>query len=295
MDSIVARRAWQRLEPLHAATYFAPETRAATDALGLRGGWMSYFGCRAAPLGPVPAAVVTAVFHGFHPAMVARAIPDAWRAATPEQLLEARMTAVDAALRRLLGDGDGEGVAGPDVRAAATLAADAAGAAETAGRPLAAANAALARPDEPHLVLWQALTVLREHRGDGHVTALVAAGVEPCQSHVLAAAAGRTPADTLRTSRRWSEQEWARATAELAERGWVTGDGELTEAGRTTRREIEERTDRLALGPYAALGPDRCDELMPLLQRLSGRVVEVGAVPATSPSGAQWPPTDEIT
>ncbi len=197
MDSLVARRAWQRVEPLHAVTYFAPETRAATDALGLRGGWMSYFGCRAAPLGPVPAAVVTAVFHGFHPTMVARAIPDAWRAASPEQLLQTRLTAVDAAYRRLFGE-DADGVAGPEVARAAELAAAAAGAVSTAGRPLAAANAALRPPTERHLALWQAVTVLREHRGDGHVTALVAAGVEPCQSQVMAAAAGRAPAEVIR-------------------------------------------------------------------------------------------------
>ena len=108
MDTVVARRAWQRFEPLHAVVYFAPEVRAATDALGLKGGWMSYFGCRAAPLGAVPAAVVTAVFHGFHPDMVARAIPDAWAYASPDQLLAARLTAVDQAYRRLLGDAAGQ-------------------------------------------------------------------------------------------------------------------------------------------------------------------------------------------
>src|SRR5215207_6708238 len=108
VDSVVARRAWQRIEPLHAVTYFSPETRAATDALGLKGGWMSYFGCRAAQLGAVPAAVVTAIFHGFHPDMVARAIPDAWAYASPDQLLAARLAAVDHAYRRLLGDTVGE-------------------------------------------------------------------------------------------------------------------------------------------------------------------------------------------
>jgi hypothetical protein len=293
VDSVVARRAWQRVEPLHAVTYFAPETRAATDALGLRGGWMSYFGCRAAPLGPVPAAVVTALFYGFHPAMVARAIPDAWRAAPPERLLEARLDAVDAAYRRLLDGADGVG--GPDVRAAAALAAEAAAAADTSGRALAAANAALPLPAEPHLALWQALTVLREHRGDGHVVALTAAGIGPCQSQVLAAAAGRAPADTLRANRKWSEQEWADATAVLADRGLVTGSGELTGAGRAVRREVEERTDRLALGPYAALGPDRADELLGLLHRLAERVVGAGGVPRPNPIGAPWPPTDTIT
>src|SRR3712207_7111488 len=41
-------------------------------AAGLRGGWMSYFACRAAPLGPVPAAVVVATFYNFAPPMVDR-------------------------------------------------------------------------------------------------------------------------------------------------------------------------------------------------------------------------------
>jgi hypothetical protein len=294
VDSVVARRAWQRFEPLHGVSYFAPETRAATDALGLRGGWMSYFGCRAAPLGPAPAAVVTAVFYGFHPAMVARAIPDAWRAASPEQLLEARVTAIDAAYRRLLGTG-ADGVGGPAVRAAAALASAAAEAASTAGRPLAAANAALAAPAEPHLALWQAVTVLREHRGDGHVTALVAAGVEPCQSQVLAVAAGRASADMMRQARRWGDQEWAEATAALAGRGWVTAAGELTEAGRAGRREIEEHTDRLALGPYEALGADRCDELLAALHGLAQRLVDSGGMPWPNPIGVPWPPTDEVT
>lgn len=291
MDSVVARRAWQVLEPLHAVTYFAPETRAATDALGLRGGWMSYFGCRAAPLGPAPAAVVTAVFHGFHPAMVARAIPDAWRAAAPERLLDARLSAVDTAYRRLLG----EEVDGADVRTAGGLAAEAAAAADTAGRPLAAGNAALPLPAEPHLALWQALTVLREHRGDGHVVSLVGAGVDPCQSQVLAAAAGRAPAAALRAARKWSEPEWDAATAALADRGWVTAGGELTDAGRAARREVEERTDRLALGPYEALGAERTSELLSLLHGLAGRVVDAGGVPWPNPIGVPWPPTDEIT
>src|SRR3954454_5247872 len=104
MDSLVARRAWQRLEPLHAVTYFAPETRAATDALGLRGGWMSYFGCRAAPLGAATAAVVAATFFNFHTARVRRAVPDVWSRAAPEALVAARVRAAGDALERMLGD-----------------------------------------------------------------------------------------------------------------------------------------------------------------------------------------------
>ena len=38
---------------------------------------------------------------------------------------------------------------------------------------------ALAWPDAPQLALWHAVTLLREHRGDGHISALTAAGIDP--------------------------------------------------------------------------------------------------------------------
>src|SRR5947209_4553072 len=99
-----ARRAWTHVEPIHAIVYFAPEKRAAYEQAGLRGGWMGYFASRAAAMGPVDAPVVAAIFQNFAPAMVARAIPDAWRYSSPQRALEARHAAVDAALRRLWGD-----------------------------------------------------------------------------------------------------------------------------------------------------------------------------------------------
>lgn len=212
-----ARRMWRLYEPIHAITYFAPETRAATDALGLRGGWMSYFGCRAAPLGPVGPALVTATFYNFHPAMVARAVPDVWGYASPEQLLVARLEAADAAMRRIFGPALGTDA----VTEAAELARTAAEATDNAGRPMGAANAALPWPDQPHLVLWQATTVLREHRGDGHVAALVTAGLGPLDAHVtFSAVRADWSADAVRTYRHWSEHEWAESVAGLRERGW---------------------------------------------------------------------------
>jgi helix-turn-helix protein len=67
MESTVARSLWQVYESYHQLCYFAPEARAATDRLGLKGGWMGYFAARAAPLGPVPAELVIATFYNFHP------------------------------------------------------------------------------------------------------------------------------------------------------------------------------------------------------------------------------------
>src|SRR5579883_3046917 len=98
-DLALARRARQMFETYHAMIFFAPEARQAFLDLGLKGFWMGYFASRSAPLGSVSAAVVTALFYHFHPAMVARALPDAWSIASPEQILQARLQAADVALR----------------------------------------------------------------------------------------------------------------------------------------------------------------------------------------------------
>jgi len=283
-DAALARRMWRVLEPIHAVTYFATETRQATDALGLRGGWMSYFACRSAPLGAASPELVTAVFYNFHPAMVARAIPDAWSYASPEAVLDARLSAVDTALRRMLG----AAVEGDDMAEAAELARRAAELASTVGRPLAAANAALPWPEPPHLVLWSATTRLREHRGDGHVAALVTAGLDPCQAHVTIAAAGGPPKEMLLFSRKWSEQEWADAERRLADRGLLDESGAFTPAGAALRADVERRTDELAAQPWLALGRADADRLAELARPLAGRILATGALPVPNPMGLDW-------
>ncbi len=286
MDPDGARRVWQFAEPIHAVSYFAPETRAATDALGLRGGWMSYFGCRAAPLGRVGAPVVAATFYNFHPAMVARAIPDAWDRATPERLLDARLGAVGDALERILGDE----VRAPGLGRTAELAGRAADACETVGRALAAANAGVTRSAVPHLALWQALTTLREHRGDGHVAVLLDHGVAPCEALVLQGATGRSPTDRLRANRGWPDTEWSAAADALKNRGWIEADGSISDVGARVRDEIEHDTDRLALGPYRSVGDDATDDLVVGLRPLAAWVMSAGAVPAANNMGLPWPP-----
>src|SRR5574342_764117 len=96
-----ARRMWVLFESVHAVTYFAPEARAAFEAAGLRGFWRGYFAGRAAPLGPVNAAPVIALFNSFSPSMVQRAIPDVWTRAMPDAALAARVDGAASALRAL--------------------------------------------------------------------------------------------------------------------------------------------------------------------------------------------------
>src|SRR3954447_14120284 len=99
----LARRVWMALEPIHAVTYFAPESRAAYEAVGLRGFWRGYFAGRTAPLGPVDAPPATALLFVFAPGMVARALPDVWTRATPDRALAARTDGAVGALERLIG------------------------------------------------------------------------------------------------------------------------------------------------------------------------------------------------
>lgn len=278
MDKTLARRLWQRLETYHAVVYFAPEKKPAYDAAGLKGGWMGYFAARAAPLGPVSGEVVTALFYNFHPRMVLRAIPDAWSFSSPERVLEARAEVVDGALRRLLGD------AGP-VAAAADVALDAAARCDFAGRPMAAANAALEPPRDPHLKLWHAATVLREHRGDGHVAALSAAGIDGCEAHLTLVATGEVPASVLQPNRGWSDDEWAAARVRLMEGGLVNEDGTATKAGAELREWVEGVTDELALAPWRAAGDDAAARLLSLLEEPDRRIVDGGGVPFPNPMG----------
>jgi hypothetical protein len=276
-----ARRLWALAEPYHALTYFSAESRAAAEAEGLRGFWRGYFALRSAPLGPVGPAVVTATFYNFAPAFVARAVPEVWDVIAPEVALEARLAGVDAAVRRVLGE-DWAGSA--EAKEAAELAGIAAQAVAAPGRPLAAANAALLQPEAPHLALWQALTTLREYRGDGHHAALLQRGISGLQAHVLAAAAGRCTREWLMRARGWDDSAWDAAAAALGERGWLA-DGELTAEGLAMTAAVEADTDRLALGPWRELGDVRSDRLAELLTTVRRAVVAAGDWPSGNPIG----------
>ena len=285
-----ARRLWQVIEPVHAVLYFAPELTTEATKSGLAGHGSTYFAFRAAPLGQATAALVTAVFYGFSPTRVRRSVPSMWELVDPATALQLRTAVADAALRRLLGP------IAPNrmVARAAELADRAVDGAEMAGRPMAAANAALEVPGDPHLRLWQALTTLREHRGDGHCTALVNAGIGPCEAHVLRAGSGAAEPEFLRTSRGWSQQEWADAAEQLRIRGWLSSDGRLTASGTEIRDTYESDTDRLAASPFETLGPDHTEELRATLRQLANAIVAAGGVPIERGLGSPWPPRESL-
>ncbi len=269
-----ARRLHQRLETIHAVTYFAEESHAAAAEIGLKGFWMGYFGFRAAPMGAVGPAVVEAVFANFAPRRVRRALPDAWGHASPEACLEARRTSAVAALQRVAGE---ELAVAPKVvdRLAALVEG-----ADHLGRPVFAANRELGLPGDPVGALWQLATCLREQRGDGHVAVQAASGLDPVEMHLIYAAGSGPPGELLRTTRDWTEEEWAEGVERLVERGMLADAATLTDAGRALHRHIEDTTDQLAA---RCLGD--VDDLVEVLTPLARTISASGVLPFPNPVG----------
>jgi hypothetical protein len=277
IDRRLVSRAHRRIEPLHSHLYFAPEHDERLAAVGLRPGRMAYFAGRAAPMGAVGAGVVTATFSNFSPSLVAHHVPRCWAATTPEQAVAARTAAARESLTRLLGGP--EAADGDDVAELAGLLREACAALTPEGRPLYAGHADLPWPEEPVSQLWHAATLLREHRGDGHVAALLRSGLTGLEALVTHTLTGRgfTLAAAQKT-RGWSEEQWAAAVQALHARGLVA-DGALTEAGVQARAALEEETDALSAAPFEHLGAERTERAADLAGALAGRLVAGGAYP----------------
>jgi hypothetical protein len=273
VTSRTARLTHRAGEPIHGMIYFTPHRADAYGQVGIADQRMAYFASRAAAMGPVPAETVIATFFNFNPAIIRPVIPSAWEIATPAQVLAARLEAVDRSLRQAWG----EEISGSHVRQAADLTRRAAERASSRlqGRPLFAGHACLPWPDAPHLVLWHGQTLLREFRGDGHVALLMTEGLDGLGALITHAATGGIPAEALRTTRAWSEQEWADGVRRARDEGWLAdGPGlTLSETGLRRRQSIENRTDELAVFGYEAIGEDGCARLRELTAALSAAVM----------------------
>jgi hypothetical protein len=254
-----ARLMWTLFEPVHMISYYHPRALAAFEAIGLRGVWRGYFAGRVSPLGPMEAPPVIAAFLVFAPQMVTRALPAIWELASPEQARQARLAGAVEALAELTYDQPQAPVA-----EAADLLQEAVEALDHSGRVLGAANAALPVPSQPLARLWQAATTLREHRGDGHVAAIITAGLDGCETLVFRSSLD-LPREVVQPVRGWAEEPWRAATDRLIERGWLDGEGRPTRYGVETFTAIERHTDEGAAAPWRALGPDRTQRLRELL------------------------------
>ncbi|MFC8143303.1 hypothetical protein ACFUKV_16395 [Streptomyces paradoxus] len=278
LEPRAGRRCHNMLNSLHATHYFSPDLGRELGAIGVTDPRAVNFAVRAAALGPVGAGAVTAAFYNYKYELVARHVPAVWETAAPGQVLAARARAVDATLRRLLGE---EALASAEMAEAARLALHAAEACSREARPLYAAHADLPVPEEPHLAYWHAATLLREHRGDGHLAALMSAGLDGLEAMVTHTATGKGMAPKwVCATRGWRREEWDAAAERLRGRGLLAESGDLTDQGVALRRDIEHETDRLDRAPYEHLGPEGVARLTELGGAFAHAALVAGAFPA---------------
>lgn len=267
--SKLAQRCWRALETIHVSAYFAPEPTAAYGELGIRPR-AGYFVSRSAAMGAVSPEVTIATFYVFAPNLVRHVMRGCWEQASPERVQEARRGGTGAALHRVLGD--------PDVSETVELARALCDGFEPHGRSLYAAHAALPWPEDPVLALWHAATLVREHRGDAHMGALLLFGVDPVESLVTGGiTSGRTA--FFKETRGWSEEEWAAGEVRLRERGLLAEAGALTDAGGALRADIEEHTATATAAAWERFGTERAARLHELTLPLARTIADSDVLP----------------
>ena len=262
----LARRMFDLVEPIGMIPYSAEEPNEAMFALGFTNYWDTYFAGRAAPLGSsVPAAVVDALFYNFAPGEVARHIPKVWSTTTPEAAIATRQNGCANALRTILGDL----VDTPGFTRAVELLTKAATSAPLEGRPMYAALRTLPLPEDPVTCLFHAASMLREHRGDGHIAALMADGIGGLEAHVLCALDMGIPATTFGRIHHLSSTQLTALIDGMKTRGLIEDEATFSPIGRQCKDRVEALTDDLAVAPYEALEPAELDELVDALEPLA--------------------------
>jgi hypothetical protein len=174
-------------------------------------------------------------------------------------------TGLREALRRILGDR----VDSSDFARATELVLKAATSAPFEGRPMYAALRAVPNPDDVVTRLFHGASLLREHRGDGHIAALMSEGVGGLEAHVLFALSMDIPAEHFGRIHHLPAVQLADVIRGLRERGLIGDDGALSERGRAVRQRVESLTDDLGAKPYEILEPEELDELTALLEPLA--------------------------
>ena len=266
----VARRMFDLVEPIGVIPYSADEPNEAMFALGFTNYWDTYFAGRAAPLGTsVPAGVVHALFYNFGPGEVARHIPKVWSTTTPEAAIAARQQGCVAALRTILGDL----LDTSEVARATELLARAGTSAPVEGRPMYAALRSLPVPEETVARLFHAATLLREHRGDGHIAALMAEGIGGLEAHVLLAVDAGIPATTFGRIHHLPSALLKDLIDAMTSRGLIEDESTFTAAGRRAKDRVEALTDELAAAPYDVLDAEQLDELTATLEPIARKLL----------------------
>lgn len=268
-DAGPARRLRDAGEPIATHAIWCREVNEALAERGLD--FLSqYVGGRAAPFGPVPGTVVSSAFAVFEPNLATSTWEAALDAMTPADLLAVQTPATVSSLSQILGDDDAIGEVAEILEEALSYA-------DPTGRPLYSALASLDWPAEPAGRLWRACDLLREHRGDSHIAASVASGLDPVEMNILTELYVGMPLGSYTASRGWPQEDIDDAAERLQDRGLVEGDA-LSSDGLQFRADLELTTDLLEAPIVAAIG-DHFEDVIAHLDRWGQACIDAVAFP----------------
>jgi hypothetical protein len=239
------------VEPIATQGWWSRSASERVAALGL-GFFDGYVWGRAAALGTPPASLVVATFGVFDPVVLTAIYEQATSVASRDDVLDARATGAAEAVAAVVPADEAEALAAPLLAALDEV--------DGLGRPLFSALRSLPRPDSPHGRLWRAAELVREHRGDGHLAAVAASGLDGLAVNVLTELWLGFAVGEYTATRLLGPDAVAAGVASL-ERSGLVADGALTDAGRVVRERLEDDTDRSQRALVEALG----DQLEPIV------------------------------
>lgn len=264
-----ARRLRDALEPIATQGWWSRPPMERLASLGL-GFFESYVWGRAAALGTPAPSIVVATFGVFEPALLTGVLQSGMATASRADVLAARDEGASDSLATIVDPVDAAAVADPLLAAIEQL--------DGMGRPLFSALRELPVPTSAAGRLWRAAELVREHRGDGHLAAGLADGLDAVEMNVFTELWLGYRFGEYSGTRGWSAERLQQALGSLAARGWVSGEN-LNEAGTRARIELENRTDDTQAALVRALGTG-IDDLIVQAHRLSERVMRAPAFPA---------------
>ncbi len=262
VEQTPARRLRDALEPIATQGWWAQAVHDRLEAKGL-----SFFGSyvwgRAAALGDPTAGVVVATFGVFEPSFLTGIYREARALIGRDEVLADREAGAVESLNAIFGVSDAD-----DVRVAGDALLRATDQVAATARPLFSGLRDVAVPESDLGRLWRGAELVREHRGDGHLGACIAAGLDPLEMSVLTELWLGYSLGGYSSSRGYGPEAIAAAQDRLRERGWTDGSG-LSDAGRSARGAIETSTDVSQQELIDALG-----DSLPVVLRVADRVSE---------------------
>jgi hypothetical protein len=269
-----ARRLRDALEPIGTIAWQSEVAIEENRSAGIEPGHAYVWG-RAAPLGSnAPPALVCSAFGVFEPEVISPILIAARSAVSQEVVLSVRESGAIKALRTV---DIAAGLA--DIDAVAKRLLGGLNAIDGTARPLFSGLRALPVPADSLGALWRAAELAREHRGDGHLAACVAVGLDRVEMNVLTELWLGYEFGEYSGTRGAAEDTLARAASSLELRGWLSPDRKLSQTGVRGRRDIERATDDSQAALLDILADD-LEWILSLAGTVGAAIVHARAAPS---------------